>query len=58
MVCEFCEQEIPIGLAVCPHCGKPQGAPRQSGRQFLWMILAVVALLAIAVAQHYLFFRG
>lgn len=52
MTCEICEKEIPIGLAVCPYCGKPQTALGESGRRFLWM---TVATFATAIARHYLF---
>jgi hypothetical protein len=55
MACQFCEKDIPIGLAVCPYCGKPQNAPGEDGRRFLWFVLAVVAMFGIAVAEHYLF---
>ena len=57
MNCDFCEKDIPIGLAVCPYCGKPQTAPGQSGRRFLWMIAAIAGMFAIAIAEHHLFFR-
>lgn len=54
MVCEFCETEIPLGLSVCPYCGKPQSAPGESGRRALWLVLGAVAIFGIAVAEHYL----
>lgn len=56
MVCEFCEKDIPIGLAICPHCGKPQSAPGENGRRILWFVLGVVAIFGIAVAEHHFFF--
>lgn len=56
MACEFCEKDIPIGLAICPYCGKPQSAPGESGRRFVWMIVLIVAMFAIGIAEHYLFF--
>lgn len=54
MVCEFCETEIPIGLAVCPTCGKPQSAPGQPDRRALWFVLMVLVMFGIAVAEHHL----
>ncbi|WP_158237532.1 hypothetical protein [Bradyrhizobium forestalis] len=54
MIREFCENEIPIGPSVCPACGKPQGAPRQSDRT-LRFVLIVVAVFGIAIAEHHLF---
>lgn len=56
MVCEFCESEIPIGLSVCPACGKPQSAPGQADRRSLWFVLVVVVMFGIAVAEHHLVF--
>ncbi|WP_407183303.1 hypothetical protein [Bradyrhizobium centrosematis] len=56
MICEFCETDIPIGLAVCPACGKPQSAPGQAGRSSLWLVLIVVVMFGIAVAEHHLVF--
>ncbi|WP_298877699.1 hypothetical protein [uncultured Bradyrhizobium sp.] len=52
MNCEFCEKEIPIGLAVCPCCGKPQSMPGESGRRFLWIIVMTAAMFAIVIAWH------
>ncbi|TWB66668.1 hypothetical protein FBZ94_101345 [Bradyrhizobium sacchari] len=57
MICDFCEREIPVGLALCPYCGKPQSAPSRAGRQVLWVILALGGLFALAIAEHYLFVR-
>lgn len=58
MVCEFCETEIPIGLSVCPTCGKSQSAPGQSDRRALWFVLMVVVMFGIAIAeQHRAFSR-
>lgn len=56
MVCEFCETEIPIGLSVCPTCGKPQSAPGQSDRRARWFVLMVVAMFGIAIAEQHLVF--
>ncbi|MBB4257249.1 putative amidophosphoribosyltransferase [Bradyrhizobium sp. CIR3A] len=56
MICEFCETEIPIGLSVCPACGKPQSAPGQTDRRALWFVLIVVVMFGIAVAEHHLVF--
>lgn len=56
MICEFCENEIPTGLSVCPACGKPQGAPGQSDRRALWLVQIVVAVFGIPIAEHHLFF--
>ncbi|WIW49680.1 hypothetical protein ML401_16860 [Bradyrhizobium sp. 62B] len=55
MTCEFCEAEIPIGLSVCPACGKPQSAPGQADRRALWLVLIVMVMFGIAVAEHHLF---
>jgi predicted amidophosphoribosyltransferase len=57
MNCDCCEKEIPIGLAICPHCGRPQSAPGQSGKRFLWFMATMVGMFGIAVAEHYLSFR-
>jgi RNA polymerase subunit RPABC4/transcription elongation factor Spt4 len=54
MVCEFCEKAIPVGLAVCPYCGKPQSSPSESGRRALWIIVMTAAMFAISIAWHYL----
>ena len=56
MICEFCETDIPIGLAVCPACGKPQSAPGQAHRRSLWFVLILVVMFGVAVAEHHLFF--
>ncbi|MBR0855432.1 hypothetical protein [Bradyrhizobium liaoningense] len=58
MTCEFCESEIPIGLSVCPTCGKPQSTPGQSDRRSLWFVLLVVVMFGIAIAEHHLFLRN
>ncbi|MGL9617776.1 hypothetical protein QRQ56_07240 [Bradyrhizobium sp. U531] len=55
MICEFCEAAIPIGLSVCPACGKPQSAPGETGRRALWFLLIVVVMFGVAVAEHHLF---
>jgi hypothetical protein len=54
MSCEFCERELPMGSTVCHHCGRPQIG--QSPQRFWWFMLAIVAMFAVAVAEHYLFF--
>jgi hypothetical protein len=48
--CEFCEREIPIGSAVCPHCAKPQTPPSAWPRQALLAILAFALAAGVLVA--------
>jgi uncharacterized protein (UPF0212 family) len=51
--CEFCEREIPIGAAVCPHCAKPLSAPSAWGRQLTMGIVAIVLAIAVFIAWGY-----
>ncbi|WP_149344788.1 LITAF-like zinc ribbon domain-containing protein [Neorhizobium sp. P12A] len=48
--CHFCETEIPDGLSICPHCGKPQLTRVQKRQQIVGILICLGIFVMAAVA--------
>jgi hypothetical protein len=48
MTCQFCEEPIPEGVAICPRCGKPQmqgDSLRGLGRFAFGVVLVAIIMV-------------